>query len=63
MKALILKLNEPKIAGQLRHLATAFGPVIAMMGVADEATWQIVAGVVLAVLGFLGSWFAPEKKG
>lgn len=62
MKTLLTKLNEPKVAGQLRHLATALGPLIAMLGIADETTWQIAAGVVLALVGFLGSWFAPEKK-
>lgn len=52
----------PRVQGALRHALTSIGPIVAYLGVAEDATWQIWVGAVMAFIGFAGSWFAPEKK-
>lgn len=56
------KLLTPQVQGSLRHLLTAAGPMLAANGWTTDAEWQIAIGIVMAMLGFLTSWFAPEKK-
>lgn len=63
MKALILRLNRPKVMGQLRHLLNSVGAVAATHGVVTESSWQLGVGLALALLAFAGSLLAPEKKG
>ena len=55
------KLRNPKIQGALRHLLTSTGPLMATWGVTDESTWAVGVGVVMAAVGFWGSWTAKEK--
>ena len=55
------KITDPRIQGTIRHLLTSFGPLLAASGVASEAHWQIVVGIIMAGLGFWGSWTAKEK--
>jgi hypothetical protein len=50
-----------RIQGQLRHLLTTFGPLLAAHGLTTDAVWQLWVGLTMAILGFAGSWFAPEK--
>lgn len=61
-KQAILTLNRPKVMGQLRHLIGTIGTFLATKGVIDGATWEIYAGIGLAVLAFLGSLMASEKN-
>ncbi len=56
------KFFSPKIQGSLRHVLTSVGPVLAMNGTASESDWQVGVGVIMAVIGFVGSWVAPEKQ-
>ena len=70
------KLRDPKIQGQLRHLLTALGPVVAVLvaidasGVATPAEvwrallreWPAMVGFLMAGLGFWASWTAKEKS-
>jgi len=66
--------KRKKLAGQIRHLATAVGGVLAARagmqydldkGVVEAMEPLIIeglAGVGLIVLGQALSWFAPEKR-
>lgn len=57
-------MNEyftPKIQGQVRHLLTAFGPLLSYYGIVNDGEWEIWGGVVMAIMGFIWSWRAPEK--
>lgn len=63
MNPLAQKFFDPRIQGALRHLLTAFGPILAMHGVTSDESWQLWVGLTMAGLGFVGSWFAPEKQG
>ena len=56
------KLRNPKVHGALRHMLTAFGPLLASHGIATETNWQMGVGVFMAALGFWASWTASEKK-
>ena len=56
------KMLTPQVMGAFRHLLTAVGPMLAANGWTTDAEWQIAVGIVMAVLGFLASWYAPEKK-
>jgi len=56
------KLLTPQVMGQLRHLLTAIGPLLAAKGYTDDVMWQLYVGLVMAVLGFVASWRSPEKK-
>lgn len=57
-----LQLISPKMQGQIRHLLTAFGPILAMYDILPESRWDLLVGILMAVIGFLWSWFAPEKQ-
>lgn len=59
---MITKLLTPKVQGAFRHLLTSIGPLVATNGIATEAEWQVAVGVIMAILGFAASWFAPEKN-
>ena len=54
--------SDPKVNGAFRHLLTSMGPVLAINGFGSESEWQLYLGLVMAVLGFVGSWTANEKK-
>jgi hypothetical protein len=67
------KLRNPKVQGQLRHLLTAIGPVLAVVLASDEpaalvrsliggAGWPSLVGVIIAAIGFWASVTAPEKR-
>ena len=57
------KLRNPKVFGALRHLLTAIGPLLAARGYVDDVMWQLGVGLVLAIIGFVLSWTASEKRG
>lgn len=61
LKQIIVKLNDPQIAGQLRHGLSLLGGVLASKGVVDDISWELYLGLLLAFLAFAGSWLAPEK--
>ena len=61
-KQIVNRVSDPKVAGQLRHLMTTFGGVLASKGVIDEVSWQLYVGLGFACLGFIASWNATEKK-
>ena len=52
----------PQVMGALRHLLTSLGPLLAAHGVTTEAYWQMAVGILMALVGFIASWKAPEKK-
>ncbi len=52
----------PRQQGLVRHLLTAAGPLLVAMGLTDEATWMAIVGFVMALVGFIWSWKAPEKS-
>lgn len=67
------KFFGSKVQGQLRHLMTFLGPVLSVFLVSEDPVALIenlmkienavaLVGLVVAVGGFLASWFAPEKK-
>lgn len=67
------KLKNPKVIGALRHVLTALGPILMLIGSVDdpiailrllisEAGWPAMVGLIMAVLGFYSSWTAPEKN-
>ena len=62
MNQLFDKFRNPKMHGALRHVLTAFGPLLAAYGWVDDIKWQLGVGVVMACLGFYLSWTAAEKK-
>lgn len=47
------------IAGQLRHVLTFVGGGLAVLGYIDLGTWEILAGMILALFGHV--WSAVEK--
>ena len=56
----------PKTAGQLRHLLTSGGAMLATSGVIgqeDVMNIETVGGAFITILGFVLSFFAKEKKG
>lgn len=55
------RLKDPKVQGAFRHLMTSLGPLLAARGVVEDIYWQMVVGLVMAVVGFWASWTAPEK--
>ncbi|UWR66226.1 hypothetical protein K4L02_08390 [Phaeobacter inhibens] len=66
------KLRNPKVQGQLRHLLTAIGPVLAVVLASDDpaalvrsliggAGWPALVALLMAWIGFWASWVAPEK--
>lgn len=55
------KFLSPRIQGQLRHVMTALGPLLAAYGVMDEAVWYLWVGLTMTAFGFISSWIAPEK--
>jgi hypothetical protein len=58
----INRIMNPKVQGAFRHLMTALGPVLAVHGVTDGATWEMYIGVGMAGFGFIASWNAAEKQ-
>jgi hypothetical protein len=62
MDEILNQLRKPKIQGQLRHLLTALGPLLATKGVVNDVEWQMWVGLAMALLGFLSSWNASEKQ-
>lgn len=57
-----MEWNKEKWQGFIRHMLTAAGPVVAYLGWTDEGTWEMIAGSVMTLVGFVWSWMAPEKK-
>lgn len=55
-------INRPRVMGQMRHLTTVIGTILAMNGVVGEQQWQVWSGLVLAILAFVGSAMAEEKR-
>ena len=62
--------TKTRINGQIRHLLTAIGPLLVMFSITDEAgaseftnTAMTAAGAIMALVGVVWSWQAPEKKG
>ena len=56
LAAFIERLTSEKVRGQLRHLLTAFGPLLASHGITTDAYWQIIVGILMAVLAMADSW-------
>lgn len=61
-KHVITTLNGPKVMGQLRHFLNSVGAVLATYGAVNDVEWQLWSGLGLALIAFLGSLMAPEKK-
>jgi len=51
----------PKVQGQVRHILSAIGAVVAQNGYASADKVELWIGVVMALMGLGWSWFAPEK--
>lgn len=52
------KQMSEHMAGMIRHVLTAGGGLLVMMGWTDEATVITVVGSVMTLLGFTWSWMA-----
>lgn len=50
------RLLSERMRGQLRHMLTMLGPLLASHGVTSETYWQIVVGVLMALLALVDSW-------
>lgn len=50
------RLLSERVRGQLRHLLTMTGPLVASHGVTTEAYWQTGVGVTMAALALVDSW-------
>lgn len=59
---MIAKFLSPKVMGAFRHMLTSLGPLLAAHGVTTDAYWQLIVGIIMALIGFAASWYAPEKK-
>lgn len=57
------KLLNPKMRGAVRHMLSSLGPLLATHGFTTEAYWQMIVGVIMALLAFYDSWTAKEKSG
>lgn len=55
------KFFSYKMQGQIRHLLSAIGAVLVTLGVLDEQTIAAATGVIMTLLSFIASWYAPEK--
>ena len=53
---------SPKVQGQVRHVLSAIGSIIAQNGYASANNVELTIGVVMALMGLGWSWFAPEKS-
>lgn len=51
----------PKVQGQVRHVLSAIGTVVAQNGYASADNVELTIGVIMALMGLGWSWFAPEK--
>lgn len=50
------------ILGLIRHLLTAGGGILAAKGYTDDATVEVVAGSVVAIVGAIWSVLAKRKS-
>lgn len=50
---------NPVWAGQIRHVLTFVGGGLSALGFVDFATWEILAGIAVAIIGH--AWSAAEK--
>lgn len=48
-------MSQAVVLGLVRHVLTAAGPVVALLGVTDQATFDLLAGAVLTVAGTVWS--------
>jgi hypothetical protein len=51
---------NPILAGQIRHVLTFVGGGLAALGYVDPAGWEVLAGMIVAVIGLV--WSVVEKK-
>ncbi len=51
-----------RLAGQVRHLLSFVGGLVAARGWADAATVEALVGVLVALAGTVWSYHAPEKR-
>lgn len=56
------RIIAPRLRGQLRHLLTAIGTVLAAHGATSVSDWELYVGLAMAILSFVDSWRSPEKK-
>jgi hypothetical protein len=57
--ALIRKQTmSEKTAGMIRHVLTAMGGLMVMMGYTDEMTVATVVGAIMTLVGFSWSWMS-----
>lgn len=57
------RLRDPKIQGQVRHLLSSAGAILAAKGYVDGGLWELGIGLVMAVVALWMSWTATEKRG
>lgn len=62
MKSLINFITDARIRGQLRHVASAVGTVLAVNGYVNSGTFEVWLGLAMAVIALYDSWTAKEKK-
>ena len=62
IKEASIRLNRPKVEGQLRHMLNTVGAALATYGVVNDTQWQLYTGIGLAILAFVGSILASEKQ-
>jgi pantothenate kinase len=55
-------MSQAVVLGLVRHVLTAAGPVVALLGVTDQATFDLVAGAGLTVAGTVWSVFDKLRK-
>lgn len=55
-------MSQQIALGVARHVLTALGPIIAMSGVFDAATWEILVGAGLTIAGTVWSVVDKLKK-
>jgi hypothetical protein len=55
-------MSQSVVLGLIRHILTAAGPVVALLGVTDQATFDLVAGAGLTIIGTAWSVFDKLRK-
>lgn len=61
MKEFVTFMFSPEMRGQLRHLLSAVGAVVAAKGYTTSSYWELGLGLGFAVLAMYDSWKTKKK--
>ena len=55
-------MNKQQTLGHIRHLLTVLAGGLIVKGKLDESTAQFAVGIIMGIIGFAWSHYAPEKQ-